>query len=121
MKKNVNDKQCTILWHVESLQMSHVDPDIVSSVLADIDAEYGKIAKMTITRGKIHKYLGISSPVEVIFSTVDYIRNILDYILEYMKGGSVTTASHHIFDIVLDATKLSCTNTYIFHNFVAQL
>ena len=40
--------------------MSHVDPDIVSSVLADIEAEYGKIAKTTITRGKIHKYLGMT-------------------------------------------------------------
>ena len=40
--------------------MSHVDSYIVSSVLADIDAEYGKIYKMTITRGNIHKYLGMA-------------------------------------------------------------
>ena len=55
--------------------MSHVDPNIVSSVLADIYAEYGNIAKMTITQGKIHKYLGMtiaySSPGKLIFSVID--------------------------------------------------
>ena len=37
--KDINDnKQCTIIWHVDDLNTSHVDPTIVSSVLADIDA-----------------------------------------------------------------------------------
>ena len=53
MNKNVNDKQYTIIWNVDDLKISHIDPDIVSRVLADIDAEYGKITKMNITRGKI--------------------------------------------------------------------
>ena len=35
--KIINDKQCTILFCVEYQEMSHVDPDIVSSVLVDID------------------------------------------------------------------------------------
>ena len=63
------------------MKMSHVGPDIVFSVLADIDVEYENIAKMTITRGKIHKYLGMtidySSPVKVIFSMVNYIVKII--------------------------------------------
>ena len=58
---------------------------------------------MTITRGKVHKYLGMtidySSPGKVIFSMIDYIGKILDYILEDMKGGSATPAAHHLFDI----------------------
>ena len=62
--------------------MLHVDSEIVSSVFAGIDAEYGNIVKMTITRGKIHRYLGMTinyySPVKVIFSIVDYIGNIPD-------------------------------------------
>ena len=87
---------------------------IVSSVLAGIDAEYGNIVKMTITRGKIHKYLRMticySSPGKVIFSMVNYIENILNDILEDMKEGSETPESYHLFDIVEDANKLSWTN-----------
>ena len=60
MNNIIDNKQYIILWHVDDLKTSHVDPAVVSSVLADIDAEYRKISKMTITRGKVHKYLGIT-------------------------------------------------------------
>ena len=60
MNNIIDNKQCTILWHVDDMKTSHIDPTVVSSVLADIDVEYGKISKMTITRGKIHKYLGMT-------------------------------------------------------------
>ena len=71
MNKIIDNKQCTILWHADELKTSHVDPAVVSRVLSDIDAEYGKIAKMTITQGKVQKYLGTiidySSSGKVIF------------------------------------------------------
>ena len=82
-------KQCTILWNVEDLNMSHVDSEIVSSILADIDAEYGNIVKMTITQGKIHKYLGMtinySYQGKLIFYMVDYIGRMINEInhIEY--------------------------------------
>ena len=53
MNNIIDNKQCTILWHVDDLKTSHVDPAVVSSVLAEIDAEYEKIEKMTITRGNM--------------------------------------------------------------------
>ena len=87
MNKVIDNKQCTILCHFDDLNTSHVYPDVVSVVLADIDAEYGNIAKMTITWVKVHKYLGMtidySSPGKVIFLMIDYI---FDNIPEDMKG-----------------------------------
>ena len=90
MNNIVYDKKGTILWHVYDLKTSNVDPAVISRVIADIDAEYGKIAKMNITRGKVHKYLRMTidyySPGKVIFSTIYYIGKILDNITEAMKG-----------------------------------
>ena len=60
MNKIIDNNKCTILWHVDYLKTSHADPAVISSFLADIDAEYGKISKMTITQGKVHKYLGMT-------------------------------------------------------------
>ena len=64
-------------------------PAVISNVLADTDEEYGKIAKMTITQGKVHKYLGMTiayySPGWVIFLMINYIGKILDDIPEDMK------------------------------------
>ena len=38
MNKILNYRQCTIIWHVDDLKVSHVNPDIVSNILLDIDA-----------------------------------------------------------------------------------
>ena len=82
MNKTINGKQCTILWHVDDLKVSHVDPDVVTSVLEQINKEYGKAAPITITRGKVHDYLGMtidfSETGSVKFTMVDYIHNILE-------------------------------------------
>ena len=125
MNKIIDNKQCTILCHVDDLKTSNVDPSVVYSVPADIDAEYGKIAKVTITRGKVHKYLRMtidySSPSKVIFLMIDYIEKMLDDIPEDMKGESSPPAAHHLFEISKDATKLSQSYAELFHNFVAQL
>ena len=79
----------SVIYHANDLKMSHVDSYIFSSVLDDIDTEYGKIAKMIITLGKNHKYLGMtidySLPVKLKLSTINTIGKIIDYKLEDMK------------------------------------
>ena len=111
MNKIINNKQRTILWHVDELNTPHVEPTVISSVLAEIDAEYGKIEKMTITWGKVHKYLGTkidySSPGKVIFSIINYIGNMIDDIPEDIKGESYIPAAHRLLGIAEDTTKLS--------------
>ena len=125
MYKIFKGKQFTILWHVDDLNMSHVDSHIVSSVLVDINTVYGNIKKMTTTRGKIHKYLGMTidyySLVKLKLSIVDYIVMILNYIPENMRGGSSTLATYHIFDITEDSTKLPQTYSDLLYHSVAQL
>ena len=104
MNKIIDKKQCTILWHFDDLKTSYFNSAAISRVLTDIDAEYGKIAKMTTTQGKVHKYLGITNDYflhdKVIFSMINYIAKILDNILEYMKRESARTDAYHLFDIV---------------------
>ena len=64
--------------------MSHVDSNIVPSIISDIEAEYGKFAKMTITWGKIQKFLGMTTnyylPVKLILYMVYCIGNMIDEI-----------------------------------------
>ena len=82
LQKHFNDKQCTKLCHIDYLKILRVDYNIFSSVISDIDAEYGKFSKMIITRGKIQKYLimtiDYSFSGKLIFSMVNYIGNIID-------------------------------------------
>ena len=39
LKKIVNGKKWTILWNVDNLKMLHVDSNILSSILDDINTE----------------------------------------------------------------------------------
>ena len=43
MNKIIDDKKCTILYHIDEIKISHVDPAVISSVLDEMDVEYGKI------------------------------------------------------------------------------
>ena len=92
INKIIDNKKCTILWHIDDLKTSHVNPAVVFGVLSDIDVEYGRIAKNSIMWGKVHKYLGVTidyfSPGKLIFSMIGYIGKILDDIPEEMKGGT---------------------------------
>ena len=80
---------------------------------------------MTITRGKVHKYRGMtiyySSPGKSILLMIKYIGKMLDNIPEDTKRESATPSAHHLLDIAEDATKLPQDDSYRLHHFVAQL
>jgi hypothetical protein len=102
-KKIIEEKQCTILWHVDDLKISHEDPCVVSNIIELIRKEFGKEAPLTETSGKQHDYLGmtidysISGKVQIIM--VDYIKNILTDLPADMEGISATPASNHRFTV----------------------
>jgi hypothetical protein len=45
---------------VDDLKISHEDPDVVSQIIELFKGAYGKEAPLTITRGKVHEYLGMT-------------------------------------------------------------
>ena len=40
--KMINGKQCTIVWHVDDLKISHVEPTVVTTILNLLDKKYGQ-------------------------------------------------------------------------------
>ena len=52
----INGKQCTIAWYVDDNMISHVDLDVVTSIIEKIEERFDK---MTVTRGKEHIFLGM--------------------------------------------------------------
>jgi hypothetical protein len=77
----INEKQCTVLWHINNIKVSHVDLDVGTRVLNLFDGKYGKEARLTMTRGKIREYLGITldfrTKGKVIITMVNYIKTLL--------------------------------------------
>ena len=126
MNKIINGKQCTILWHVDDMKISHVDPDVVTKMIDLLEKEFGKEAPLTKTRGKVHQYLGMtidfSVPGKVRFSMIDYVKNMLDALPDDMQTGETPTpASLHLFEVNEDAEKLDDPTSEMFHHNTAKL
>ena len=123
--QNIKGSQCTILWHVDDIKISHVNSDVVTEIINKLQHEFGKEAPITVTRGKKHEYLGMefnfSIPGKVIITMVNYIEEMLDELPEDMSGTAITPAANHLFYVDEKAEKLSTEKAEFFHHNVAKL
>jgi hypothetical protein len=129
--KIINGKQCTIVWHVDDLKISHVDPDVVTSVLELLDGRYGqeivggKRAPLTVNRGKIHDYLGMtldfSEEGVVKIDMRDYVKKVLGEMPEDMDGTATLPAAQYLFQVKEGVKLLDKPKSEFFHATVAKL
>ena len=86
--------------------------------------QYDKIAPLTITRGRVHDYLGMridySQKDKVIITQYDYINDILTSLPDDMKGTAVQPARKYLFTVNEDAIKLDTKTADLFHHYTAQ-
>ena len=125
VNKIVNGKQCTIIWHVDDLKISHVEQDVLEELVTKLQNRYGKEAPLTVQRGDIHEYLGVkmdfSKKGKVIFSMDDYVERLLEEAPEDMKGLATSPAANHLFTIRKDAVPLDAERADTFHHLTAKL
>ena len=50
MNKVIKGKQCTIIWHVDDLKISHVDKKVVEDILKQLTTKFGQDAPLTTCR-----------------------------------------------------------------------
>jgi hypothetical protein len=124
--KMINGKQCTIVWHVDDLKISHVDRHVVDAVIGMLDEEYGQDAPLNVRRGKIHDYLGMTLDYrkdgKVSVSMKDYILAMIEELPSNMRGHAKTPAANHLFNVNEQQTKfLNEVDADRFHRLTAQL
>jgi hypothetical protein len=129
--KTIDGKQCTIVWHVDDLKISHVEPKAVTTISNLLDAQYGqeiaggKRAPLTITRGKIHGYLGMtldySEPGVIKINMVDYVKKILDEMPDNMDGTATSPAADHLFKITEEIEPVDKATSEFLHATVTKL
>ena len=92
MNKNINDKQCTVVWHVDDLLISHVDPNVVTDILYELSKKYEELMPLTINIGKIHEYLGMvfdfSTDDKVMITIYQCIDSVVEGALDIYKVSS---------------------------------
>ena len=107
----MNGKQFTMLWHVDDLNISHVDSKAVDFIIKLFDEEFGIYALLMATRVKIHDYLGMvidyTTQGKFLFTMFDYIDNVLNELPEGSSGNAFTPACNHLFYTNDNQTKVS--------------
>ena len=87
---------------MDDLQISHVDSEVVSGIIDALSKEYGGIMPLSISRGKVHDYLGMvfdyTTDGEVLVQMYQYIEEqIKSAPKRYKVGlGSATPAPSYL-------------------------
>ena len=130
--KMIDGKQMTILFHVDDCKLSHCKRKVNDRMIKYLREEYKNIfedgsGKMTVSRGKVHTYLGMTLDYtvrgQVKISMFDYVNEILTAFDKAEPDGAGTKASAapvNLFTVDEDCTKLPSTKAVEFHNLVAK-
>ena len=123
--KYVDGQQCTITWHVDDLKISHVDEQVVRSIIQKIQDTFGQHSELSMNIGKRHDYLGMildfTTPGILEIDMSDYIQVILQDTPANLRGTSMVPAAKHLFTTRPDAPKISPQEQEIFHHLTMQL
>ena len=133
--KIIKGKQCTIIFHVDDMKISHSDPEVVTRIIDWLKDLYqrlpnGEIAKMKVQRGKHLEYLGMdfdfSTKKEVKITMIGYIKKLIKDFQEStgvdLKGKTAVTPTRpNLFQVRKSMKKLPEKQKKIFHHTVAQL
>ena len=127
VNKMINSKQvqCTIIWHVDDLKLSHIEQSVLDELADRLNSKYGQIMPLVIHWGKVHDYLGMmidySEDGKVKFSMPNYVQGVLDGAPPDMDGVAITPAASNLFAIRRDADQLDNERTEVYHHITAHL
>jgi hypothetical protein len=129
VNKIINGKQCTMVWHVDDLKISHVEEQVTQEIVSLLQKKYGSAdAPVTVSYGKVHDYLGMtldySANGKVTIDMREYVKEVLDSAPADMREGiAATPAAAHLYEVKMDGVddQLDKDMAEQFHTFTAKL
>ena len=121
--KKINGKQCTIAFYVDDNLASHMDDEVLTDLIQQIEKHTGK---MTVTRGKEHVFLGMN----IMFNDEDgtatigmkeHVQEALDDFPEVLKRKVSTPAKSDLFTVDPKSPLLDETKNKLFHSLTMKL
>ena len=124
--KTINGSQHTIVWHVDDLKISHMDPNVNDEFVKWVDELYGddEIGRVKANRGKQHDYLGMildyGEKGSVKLDMQYYVANMIEQYKHPIDKKYKSPASENIFKINTKSEKLLKEGKEEFHTTVAR-
>ena len=118
----IDGKQCTIVWYVDDNKISHVDPKVVSDIIKQIEAKFGKMSQ---TRGKEHEFIGMNmkftNDKKVKISMKKHVLKAINTFHDDITRDAATPATSYLFGVRESSPQLSEEKGDNFHSMVASL
>lgn len=123
MNKEIEGSQCTVLWHVDDIKVSHKHQSVVEEVMQGLADKYNAVLKPDF--GDTHDYVGMHihfpGDKSVHIKMSSYIENALSDFPEELGKSVTSPASEHIFRVNPNGTPVEEEKRIIFHTIVARL
>lgn len=122
----IDGNQMTLTWHVDDIKSSHVNPKVNDEFLKWLQKEYGQLAAVKATRGKVHDYLGMTLDYNVHGSVCidmrDYVKGMTEEFPSdhYPKRKVTSAAAENIFSIDPSSPPLSEDQASFFRTIVLK-
>ena len=84
------EKKLPLLFHTGDVMMAHSLSPIVTNQIKFLDKDYGQKEPLTLTRGKVHEYLGMTvdfrNQGSALFNQFDAIKKFWNILPDYLHG-----------------------------------
>ena len=126
LNKMINGKKITIQVFIDDCITSSKWESDIKQLVTMMDKKFRTKAKeLTVTRGKLHEYLGITIDFAkddcLLFTMYNYIEDVLKETTDNMNGIAVTSASDNLFQVDTIAIRLDDKMAEYFHCMTVQL
>jgi len=119
--KTIKVKQCTVLWHVDNFIISHVNCNVVMQVIDLMKGAFEGIACLSISRGMVHRYLGMfidyGLKEKVVITVYEFINDLLSKLPTDIDGSANTSVSSHLLNVNPESTTLVEKQSILFDQF----
>jgi hypothetical protein len=106
------------------LKISHVSEDVNTDIIKRINDEFGKESPITITRGKVHDYLGMtldySERGKFKIKMLDYVNKMLADLPAEIDGEAPSPVANHLLTVNNDKIKVDEKKAQFFHTYVKK-
>ena len=119
--KMINGSQCTIVWYVDDAKVSHMERQVITDVIGDIEKEFGK---MEITYGNVHDYLGMIITIKdrkVIIDMTAQVEELIEFFDDDIIGKVSSPANKNLMNVSEDSKLLGKTKKDNFHSTTAKM
>ena len=110
VNKMVDGRQFTVAWHVDDLKVSHEEESVLYEFIAMMEKEFGQDAPLSVSRGPVQEYLGMTLDFcergRVVIKISDYVKTMLNDAPTSMDGKVATPTAAHLFKVNTEDLKL---------------